>query len=110
MRLRWRSRASPLSAVSILSVIENLLDWHFEQPRNAESEGERGVVLAGLDGIHRLPRDIEVPGKFRLAPIPHGTQHFELVVHPDGRSTSPDSQSNRSFCQVALTLCLIKLR
>ena len=38
-------------------------------------------MLARLDGVDRLTRDIEATGEFRLAPVTLGAQHFEPVLH-----------------------------
>src|SRR3546814_9685663 len=67
--------------LALMAVIENLLDRHFEQPRELEGERQRRVVFPRFDRIHRLPRDVEPVGEFRLAPVPHRAQHFQLVVH-----------------------------
>src|SRR3546814_17008018 len=67
--------------ISLVTIIENLLDRHGEQPCQLEGERQRGVVFSCLDRIHRLARDIEPVGKPRLAPVSTHAQHLELVVH-----------------------------
>jgi hypothetical protein len=36
------------------TIIEDLLDTKLEQARDAEGKGERRIVLARLDRVHRL--------------------------------------------------------
>jgi len=47
---------------------EDLLDAPLEKPREGEGERQRGIVLAGLDRVHRLSRHVEVCGEFGLRP------------------------------------------
>ena len=62
-------------------VIEHLLDFHVEQPRNAEGEWQRGIVLASLDRIHGLARYVEPKSELGLAPVAFGAQNFQTVFH-----------------------------
>ena len=61
--------------------MEDLLDRLAEEPRDAEGEGERRVVLAGLDGVHRLARDLQMVGQLGLTPVALGAEVFQAVVH-----------------------------
>ncbi len=64
----------------VFTVIENFLDCHVEQPRNAEGEWKGRIVLAGLDSVHGLPRDVETAPQFGLAPVTLGAQDLEAVL------------------------------
>ena len=81
--------------------MENFLDFHVEQARYAESERERGIVLAGLDGVDGLARDVESRRQLRLAPIAFSTQDFQAVVHENRtlaelRNTTPSEIQSAS--------------
>src|SRR5690606_314945 len=77
--VRLTGRSTP--RLSVLAIIENLLDRHLEKARDAEGQRQGGIVLAGLDRVDRLPRHVEPQGQFRLAPVAFGAQHLEAVVH-----------------------------
>ena len=66
---------------SLMLIIENLLDRKVEKAGDAEGERQRGIVLAGLDRVDCLARDVEPDGQLGLAPIPLGAQNLEAVVH-----------------------------
>ena len=58
----WDSQRSEAAAVGI----EDVLDAPLEQARDLECQGESGIVLAGLDGVDRLLRDLQAICKRRL--------------------------------------------
>src|SRR5512135_138744 len=60
---------------------EDLLDTAPEHACDAERKGEARVVLLPLDGVHRLPRDLEPLGEVRLRPLALGAEHAEPVLH-----------------------------
>src|SRR6185437_6798708 len=62
-------------------VHENRLDRLAEQARDLERQRQAGVVLAGLDGVDALARDVEPGREVRLAPVALGAQHFQAVLH-----------------------------
>src|SRR5687768_10339984 len=99
---RRRRRASNISpsprSAMIAPIIENLLDWLREQPRQPECERERRVMLARLDRVDRLPRHAEPAAKLSLAPAAFGAQYSQPVLQL--ASPAPDSES-----QVVLTIC-----
>ena len=46
-------------------------------------------MLAGLYGVNRLSRDIEMYCQFRLAPVSHCAQNLEAVFHAGFRNLAP---------------------
>ena len=60
---------------------EDLLDRQVKQLGNSEGERERGIVFAGLDRVHALPRDFEAAGEILLAPAALGAKDPEAVLH-----------------------------
>src|SRR5206468_7665778 len=80
-RLRARLAATPAPLVSLMLIIENVLDMLVEQARELERERERGIVLAGLDRVDRLARHAEAAAKLGLAPVALGAKDFQTVLH-----------------------------
>src|SRR4051812_25106843 len=76
IRRRPRSRSSRLPSLNgsdppilaVSTIIENLLDPHPEQARQPKGQRQRGIVLTGLDRVHRLARHADPAAKLRLAP------------------------------------------
>src|SRR5687768_9060558 len=66
----------------IAPIIENLLDPQLEQPRQAEGERQRRVMLARLDRIDRLARHADPAAELGLAPAAFGAKHSQSVVQP----------------------------
>lgn len=64
-------------------------------------------MFAGFDGIHGLPRNIELDGEFGLAPFTLGPQDAEAVLHLIIASIIRLAKSfrNGAGCQVVLTIC-----
>jgi uncharacterized protein (DUF885 family) len=60
---------------------ENLLDWPLEESRDAEGQRQAGIELAGLDGVDRLARDLELRRQRGLGPVALGAQHLETILH-----------------------------
>ena len=63
---------SPLVSVIVLHEI-------LDPPHESRRQRKRRVVLPCFDRIDRLARDIEVPGKLRLAPAAFGAQYSQAV-------------------------------
>src|SRR5687768_12671377 len=81
-RRRAASRRSPSPGSMIdFTIIENLLDRQAEDPREFECERERGIVLAGFDGVHRLTGHAQATAKFCLAPPEFRPKYPETIVH-----------------------------
>ena len=64
-----------------LAVVEYPFDRHLEQASQAERQGQRRVVLAGLDRVDRLARHVEPLRQLGLAPVALCAQNLEAVVH-----------------------------
>jgi hypothetical protein len=62
-------------------VLKNLFDPHVEQPRDPECQGQRRIVLAGLDRIDRLARHPEAATKLGLAPGSLCSKDSQPIVH-----------------------------
>ena len=60
---------------------ENRLDWLLKQPSNREGQGETGIILPGLDGVHGLPGHLKALRQIGLRPGPLGPQHPETIGH-----------------------------
>ncbi len=52
-----------------------------EQRCDFKGKGKAGIVLAGLDRIYRLPRDIELISELGLRPLMVSTQVAHAVLH-----------------------------
>lgn len=63
------------------SRLEDILDPDPEQLRDGEGELQAGVVLAGLDRVHRPARYAEPFGEIALGPAAFGTPFPEIVPH-----------------------------
>ena len=63
------------------AIIENILNLCFEQPRQLEGKRQGRIIFACLDGVHRLPRNIEPFAKLCLAPLALCAQHSQPVLH-----------------------------
>lgn len=61
--------------------LKNDFNWLLEQSRNVEREGQAGIILPVLNGVHGLPRHPELRGEFRLRPVTLGTQNAKTVFH-----------------------------
>src|ERR1700751_3214711 len=68
-------------SVGLGFVFEDLLDGEGEDFGDAEGEGERGVVAAGLDGVDALAGDVELLGEEGLGPATEGAEFLEVVIH-----------------------------
>src|SRR6185437_1453217 len=74
-------RCFVLAAMELRFVVEDLLDGQGEDAGDAEGEGERRVVAAGLDGVDALAGDLELLGEVGLRPAAEGAEIFETVIH-----------------------------
>ena len=62
-------------------VVEDFVHAPAEQPRDAEGEGQRGIVFADLERVDRLARDAKCIRKVALAPALLGAQDAKIVLH-----------------------------
>ena len=61
--------------------VEDLLDSPVEQLGDPERQRQARIVLAPLQGIHRLTRDAELLGQIALRPIALRPQNSKHVFH-----------------------------
>ena len=69
---------APILPVS--AIIENLLDPHPEQARQAEGQRQRRIVLAGFDRVDRLARHADPAAKLRLAPAAFRPENPQSIL------------------------------
>src|SRR5690606_34373465 len=60
---------------------EDRFDGFAEQARQAEGQRQARVVLAGLDRVHGLARDLQALGQFALRPAEALAQFTDAAVH-----------------------------
>lgn len=72
--------------------LEDRFDGLCEQTGDAEGERQAGVVATGLQGVDRLPGDLQPVGERALAPAVSLTQHLQLVLHRLRASSPATSQ------------------
>src|SRR5215831_9091097 len=60
---------------------EYRLDRPFEQRGDREGQREAGLVALGLNGVHRLSRDMQLCRQFALGPSSLGPKRREIVPH-----------------------------
>src|SRR5450756_2296804 len=94
--MRQKSERAPCLAMrSSVVDMEDLLDLGVEVTRDAEGEGERGVVLLGLDRVDRLPGHLERDAESCLGQSGRFAQGEHVVLHR--------GSSVQRMCQVCLT-------
>lgn len=72
--------------------LEDGFDGLVEQVSDAEGEGQTGVVASGLEGVDRLPGDVELVGEGSLAPLVELAERLQLVFHRLGARWLATSQ------------------
>lgn len=66
-----------------------MFNCHLEQIGNLESQRQRRVIFAGLDGVHTLSGNPEPLRKIGLRPVPFRAQNLEPVLHARHRTIAP---------------------
>jgi hypothetical protein len=56
---------------------DDVFDGRVEEAGQLECQGQAGVVLAGLQGIHRLARDNKLFREIGLRPVARCSQHLD---------------------------------
>ena len=68
---------------------EYLLDRQPEQLGDAKGQRKRGIVFAGLDRVHALPRHLEPLGEVLLAPVACRAQRSKTIIHAQADLSLP---------------------
>src|SRR5690606_32102924 len=76
---------------------EDRLDRFAEQARQAEGERQAGVVLARLDRIDGLARDVQTLGQLALRPAEAFTQFAHAAVHGAYRNLRATTALSRPY-------------
>ena len=61
--------------------LEDILDSLSEDSGNSERQWQAGIVASCLDGVHRLPRNIELVGQVSLTPFAFRPEDAQPVFH-----------------------------
>jgi hypothetical protein len=67
--------------VDCLAGREDRFDRLAKKLRDAESQGEAGIVLFRLDGVNGLTRDVKALGEVRLGPASLGAEDSKPALH-----------------------------
>jgi hypothetical protein len=61
--------------------LEDVLDAHAEERRDAKRQWKTRVVLFIFERVHGLTRDLEPVRELALRPVTLGTQHAKAILH-----------------------------